>query len=196
MSQGICIIRLSSSLQIGVILVELPRHLMERGAWHVLSYPEVRQGCPLCSEFHDALILTSQLGSACWSMQVLDLPEFCERSRRSESANNSVDFLGGVVCDLAGFAGNEANQGIFPLSRLLGDDQNHYEFSLCGRNRFDRSLAFLRARMQVDSHQEFFDSVDGRVVPIVYDATWQIMKDWLMILKDEIDRSSAHLVFC
>ena len=41
--------------------------------------------------------------------------------------------------------------------------------------------------MKIDSFQEFFDSVDGHAVPVVYDATWGIIKDWLESLKDEID---------
>jgi hypothetical protein len=197
MSQCFCIIKLAGFGGKGSILGELPRHLMERGSWHVVTDPGVMEACPDCLEFHDALILASQLGAACWFIEVLELPLFCERSRQAASTALEVDLIGETIVELvAGLGGNTQDQGI-ASSPLVGETYlTRYEFSLWGRNRFDQSRIFLRAKKKIDSFQECFDSVDGHVVPIVYDATWGIIKDWLESLKDEIDRTAPYLAFC
>lgn len=197
MSQRLCIIKLAGSGGKGSILGELPRHLMKRGSWHVLTDPGVREACPDCLEFHDALILASQLGAACWFIEILELPLSCERSRQAFSTAHEVDLIGEIIFDsVTGHGGNTQDYAVASSPHVADTHRTRYEFSLCGRNRFDQSRVFLRAKMKIDSVQECFDSVDGHVVPIVFDATWGIIKDWLENLKDEIDRTAPYLAFC
>ena len=195
MSQRFCIIKLAGFGGKGSILGELPRHLMERGSWHVVTDPGVREACSDCLEFHDALILAAQFGAACWFIEILEVPLFCERSRQTASISFERGLIGKTIVDsVAGLGGNSQDQVKASGQHVAEPCRARYEFSLCGRNRFDQSRVFLRAKMKIDSFQEFFDSVDGHVVPVVYDATWGIIKDWLESLKGEIDRTSPNLV--